>query len=631
MRFRELLVALHDAGVRVFVQVGTGNLVGFADDALRGRPHHAVATNVPQRSGLAQLRRAAAALWVEGVPVALDAAGVGETGPRPASVALALGVPLVRLDRPLDGIRGAATIPDDTADPVVREFATAARELRAAEEDVLRALRSRESRPGPRALDETLRISLEAYPVLSDHSFFRQPEGWPDPADRGPVVPLTMSVELLRAAASRAAGGHPAVALENVRAHRWLGAFPPVDVPLRIRPLGPDRVHAELAGFVEADVILAGAYPAPPPAAPPAAAHRPPPFDAAELYRGRWMFHGPAYQAVSGIDAWGDRSIRGRLRALPAPGALLDGAGQLFGFWIMLAHERDRMAMPVRIERLELFGDEPGPDEDVGCSVAVRGVTRHDVVADLELTVGGRVLTRVTGWRDWRFDTDERFWQTIQFPDTQTFGDLDPDGFVVVREDGRSDWAWEHLEHRYLSHRERAELGEGPRRRRRLLGRIAAKDAVRRLAWQRGAGPLYPVEVEIRSDEAGRPHVHGRAAGGIGVTIAHSGGIAVALAAAGAAKGIDVEGVAARGDGFAGIAFSPGEHALVPEDGDLDEWLTRLWCAKEAAGKARGTGLGGAPRSSTVDAVDGERVRVDGAWVRTRRDGDTVLAWTEDR
>ena len=542
---------------------------------------------------------------------------------------LPLGVPLVRLDRPLEGVGGNA-IPTNTADPVVREFAAAARDLRAAEEEVLRALRVRETRPGPQPLEESLRVSLETYPELADHSFFRQPGGWSDPADRAPVVPLTMSVELLRAAASRAAGGRVAVALENVRAHRWLGAHPPADVPVRVRPLGPDRVHAELAGYAEAEVVLADAYPAPPASQAPPVTDRTPPFDADELYRGRWMFHGPAYQSVSGIDAWGERAIRGRLRPLPARGALLDGAGQLFGFWIMLAHERDRMAMPVRIERLELFADEPGPHEEVHCAVSVRGVTRHDVVADLELTLGGRVLARLTGWRDWRFDTDARFWQAIQFPDTETFGDLDPAGFVVVRDDARSDWAWDYLERRYLSARERAELGEGPRRRRRLLGRIAAKDAVRRIAWQRGAGPLYPVEVQIRSDEAGRPEVHAPWAEDVEVSIAHAEGIAVALARAGSAPGVDVEPVAPRGDGFAGIAFAPAEQALVPAGGEREEWLTRLWCAKEAAGKARGTGLGGSPRALTVEEVDGERVRVDGAWVRTRRDGDTVVAWTED-
>jgi len=51
------------------------------------------------------------------------------------------------------------------------------------------------------------------------------------------------------------------------------------------------------------------------------------------------------------------------------------------------------------------------------------------------------------------------------------------------------------------------------------------------------------------------------------------------------------------------------------------EWVTRFWCAKEAVGKAAGTGLGGLPRRFEIQEVDGERVLVvttEGAhWVET--------------
>ncbi|AOS64234.1 hypothetical protein [Actinoalloteichus hymeniacidonis] len=52
---------------------------------------------------------------------------------------------------------------------------------------------------------------------------------------------------------------------------------------------------------------------------------------------------------------------------------------------------------------------------------------------------------------------------------------------------------------------ERAEYDTvAPRQRRRwLLARLAAKDAVRRLMWDGGAGPIFPAELEIR-------HAHDR-------------------------------------------------------------------------------------------------------------------------
>lgn len=45
VRFREVIERLHEDGVRVFVQVGTGTLVSFVEDTLRGRPHLAISAN----------------------------------------------------------------------------------------------------------------------------------------------------------------------------------------------------------------------------------------------------------------------------------------------------------------------------------------------------------------------------------------------------------------------------------------------------------------------------------------------------------------------------------------------------------------------------------------------------------
>jgi hypothetical protein len=78
------------------------------------------------------------------------------------------------------------------------------------------------------------------------------------------------------------------------------------------------------------------------------------------MYDERWMFHEPAYQAVAEITASGTNGIRGRLRDLPAPGALLDAAGQLYGYWVMRAADRDYVAFPMRIDAIRYFG--PGPD-----------------------------------------------------------------------------------------------------------------------------------------------------------------------------------------------------------------------------------------------------------------------------
>ncbi|WP_406368429.1 4'-phosphopantetheinyl transferase family protein [Streptomyces sp. NBC_01546] len=138
-----------------------------------------------------------------------------------------------------------------------------------------------------------------------------------------------------------------------------------------------------------------------------------------------------------------------------------------------------------------------------------------------------------------------------------------------------------------------------------LLGRIAAKDALRRLLWDGGAGPVFPAEVPIGNDPAGRPLAEGPLTRGFRLSIAHKDRIAVALAHPGRAVGIDVEQVTADPDALVRIALGPEELRLAErlaarEGTGLPAALTALWCAKEAAAKAEGSGLGGRPRDWRV-------------------------------
>jgi acyl transferase domain-containing protein len=68
--FRETIEAMHADGLRMFVDVGArGNLAGYVDDTLRGKPVCAMAANLPRRSGLLQLNHLVAAAFAQGAPV----------------------------------------------------------------------------------------------------------------------------------------------------------------------------------------------------------------------------------------------------------------------------------------------------------------------------------------------------------------------------------------------------------------------------------------------------------------------------------------------------------------------------------------------------------------------------------
>ncbi|MCX5193055.1 polyketide synthase dehydratase domain-containing protein [Streptomyces sp. NBC_00249] len=495
------------------------------------------------------------------------------------------------------------------------------------------------------------RVSLAALPYVRDHCVYLQPDGWAEDSDRFPVVPMTTMLELAAETALRgAAPGLVVVGYEDVRALRWLAVEPPVEVGFTVRAEGPGRVRVGLGEYASVVVLLGEAYGAAP--APAAAALRDPepaPVSAEALYRDRWMFHGPRFAGVHEVRTVGSDGIDGVLRALPDPGALLDAAGQLFGHWMQLRLPVDRLVFPATVDRVRFYGHPPAPRELVSAAARIREVKEVTVRGDLELRrAGGEVWARIEGWTYRRFGADERVWPMKFTPEVCGIGEPRPEGWVLARRRWSDPASQELVMRRYLGAPERAVYERlSPRARAPwLLGRIAAKDALRQLLWDGGAGPVFPVEVPVGNDAAGRPVPGGPLAGGFRLTIAHKDRIAVALAHPVHAVGIDVEPVTADPDALIRVALGPGELRLAEElaarEGTvLPAALTALWCAKEAAAKAAGQGLGGRPRDWRVSAdgpdaaglvvhsPDGRPYPVRTSLLTTAP-ADHVVAWTAD-
>ncbi|WP_333742030.1 hypothetical protein, partial [Streptomyces sp. IBSBF 2806] len=117
---------------------------------------------------------------------------------------------------------------------------------------------------GPR--HTTVRVSPDTMPYLLDHCFFPQRPGWPDVADRWPVVPATTIVQHIVDAALETAPGAVPVAVHGARFEEWLTATPAVDVPVTVTPGEPGRLAVSFGPRARATVQLAAAHPAPPPA-----------------------------------------------------------------------------------------------------------------------------------------------------------------------------------------------------------------------------------------------------------------------------------------------------------------------------------------------------------------------------
>ncbi|MFJ6081364.1 type I polyketide synthase [Streptomyces sp. NPDC092369] len=726
VRFRQLVEGLYTAGHRVFVQVGTGQLGSLVGDTLGSRDHLVVAANSPHRTGLAQLRRVATALWTTGAEIAPDlpargltpqgrtsqghtALGRTRTGRPP--IHLDLGGALVSFDaatltelhaelRPMTiaPAPAAATPPPQTSvgtsptlealvadSPVAAELSALLRDTADTAAALITASVGHASSsspaptsfapptndhrvqappptkghhvrtPPPTGHRTSLHVSPDAMPYLLDHCFFPQRPGWPDVADRWPVVPATTIVQHIMDAAEATAPGMRAVAVHGARFDQWLTATPPVDVPVTVTPDGPNRLAVTFGPGARAVVELAPAYPAAPAHHPHPGGDRTPEHTAAQLYGERWMFHGPAFQGVTELTGIGDHHVRGVITTPPAPGALLDNVGQILGYWIMATRKNRTVVFPVQMREMRFYGPHPRPGTDVECVVSITSLTAAVLEADIRLSVGGQVWAELTGWQDRRFDNDPKTRPVERFPDRNTLSEARPGGWSLLHERWPDLASRDLIMRNSLSGAERSQYAEhAPRGRRQwLLGRIALKDAVRQWLWDQGEGPVFPAEIRVHNDDLGRPYVtglHGRELPALDVSLAHRAESAVAIVrphTPGPGPGIDLEEVVERDPSTVTTALGPAElrllHAVCADTGESEAlWFTRFWAAKEAVAKAEGTGFGGRPRDFEIlEVTDTERLLVSGRLERAYTvhlertgnppalpDRDYVVAWT---
>ncbi|WP_329009166.1 polyketide synthase dehydratase domain-containing protein [Micromonospora rifamycinica] len=791
--FRQTVEAMYDAGFRVFLQVGAGQLASLIGDNLRGRDHLAMPVNTAHRSGLNQLRRVATALWVEGgtpdlsaldtvgrppaaattggpapaTPAATGPAkpGTGRRGPR---IKLDLGGPLVRLGADAAGLLGVTTATDGTPTtsgaptngtaptngasrstgtaptngtttngaaptpppaaapppaarpaaappPATRPAAApppAARPVPVAQAagrpggqgdaarpgtalDALQGLAGESSAaaefaallrentrnrpavgtsttggngtatpartapptvPGPSVTPVgrppavataapvaqrpvtpaaparpaaagagtevgriTRRISLETMPYLLDHCFFVQPDDWPDPEDRWPVVPATALVAHMMEAVEQLVPGVPVVAVHDAKFNKWLIAEPATDVEIVVRTAGPNRYAVVFAGYARATIEVGTGYPTPPPVwTHDPATERPPTLGAAEMYAERLMFHGPQFQGVTDVHALGDMHVRGVVTAPVPPGALLDNALQLIGNWLITTQPFRTVALPVGLGQVRFYGPPPPAGRAFECVARVRLIDDGKLVADTQLSYQGRVWSEIEGAVDRRFDSHPQARVAERFPERHPMSLLQPEGWTMAFD------CWTDLVTRGMAARGilggagYAEYERQPAKTRKqwMLGRIAAKDAVRARLWEDGHTDIYPIELTVGNDPDGRPWVRGRPGRGLGdcdVSLAHCAEIGVAIArrrpadatAGSPGVGIDVAEVTDHPESTFTFALTATEltllSSLAGQDADARRlWFTRFWAAKEAVAKAEGTGLDGSPRRFRV-------------------------------
>ena len=165
--------------------------------------------------------------------------------------------------------------------------------------------------------------------------------------------------------------------------------------------------------------------------------------------------------------------------------------------------------------------------------------------------------------------------------------------------------------------------GAAPRRLEWLLGRIAAKESVRRLLL--AAHNLFEpsADIAVWKDDLGKPHPIGpwqdQVAAPIDLSIAHTAGLVLGAATTVGRIGLDVESTSRDlTEEFIRGVLTLEEQELATRSGDGPIAVLRFWCAKEAISKALGTGIRYAATDLRIRASDPSdgmlAVELLGAW-----------------
>lgn len=465
------------------------------------------------------------------------------------------------------------------------------------------------------------------------------------------VIPFTFSMEIVAEAACLLTGDTlRLIGLDSSRGHRWLG-LDGGTLDLRIvaervtadaaQP-GIERVSVRLfqngvggpAGGVlvfEAIALLGAAFPTAPAARPWSAAESKPSRSNpdGELYS-RGMFHGPRLQGVTSIRRWADEAIEADMVTIATHDyfrfttqpqfrtdpALLDAAGQVVGYWLTERFAWGFNCFPYHVGSFRQYAAMPPAGTKVICRCDVKMTDPLRIEAHLDvLDADGRLLMRATNWEDRKFTVPEAYYSFRMAPQTAFLSEpfqaetLAAAGVIARRvpafDDGFLDQGfsiWKRvLANLVLNDDERRDWYAlpvtGPQREAWLLGRVAAKDAVRVWLQQTHGVAVAPSDIAIASSADGSLRllrIDGVALTAVpSISISEHGGHALAACAApGLGIGIDYQRLdRPTADGAMAFVIGDAERQRFLAglaDAEQDRAVAALASAKRAAARAAG-------------------------------------------
>lgn len=485
-----------------------------------------------------------------------------------------------------------------------------------------------------------------------------------------PIMPLTVSMEMMAEAASLLEPDKLLIGMRDIRAYRWI-SFDEKQLTLQVeaKRKSAQEVETKLwyfkdfsetgnkAGFpvVEGKMVFGDKYPDAPAGGE---------FNLQEPQASIWtqkklytegMFHGPRFQAVVSIDSIGTNGAEGTIRALPVDTffsthnvphfvtdlIVVDAAGQLLAYWFAQQHPKIGFnTYPYMIKEFHIYGSSLCVPEQAKGYVKINADTENHIRADIDI-IGpdNRLRFQLIGWEDKPFRVPKAFYRLRFRPKDIILSSTWPEAEAGFRSNAilkccrMNDYADNFLQahgkiwlrvlaHLALSRRER-ELWRKQQQSSKhgvdwLLARIACKDAVRLYIKDKYSLDLCLPDIEVEDDGHGHPIVNGSWAQEIGevpiVSIANSNGTGAAIASEPSIGcGIYMANLDTAAETIEHMHLSQEERNRLKSlqlAQDI-EWLLRLWSAKHAMAKALSRVLSDRPRDLKLLALDQQTGKIE--------------------
>ena len=666
VRFRELIEKLYEQEkARVFIQTGAGSLVGFVDDTLAGKTYSAISMTSNQRTTLEQIKRVMALLYIEGRKVDMSFLNIENTKPathiprREMKLQMYMDVlnklPLLSQhakERRQPSSVDLASLSLDTNHPVMAALNENIKEMASMQIEIAKLFQKKAPQPIKNTatvitkeaavipqkrtgtvFEEDLHISLKTHPTLIGHSLVKQPAYWKCAEDLNPVIPMTMTFELLAEAAHKQDLSKKIVRIGPISVFQWMEVHTPFVKKIEGVWKSEEVLSLGIKNYASGEVTLRDSYPKPDP-------YYEGEIDLGENVRGlptteeiyeKYMFHGPEYQGIEKVVNVTDMGIRTYIRQQAGKASLLDNMGQTYGLYLHLILDVNFVTFPVKVQNITFYQDMYNQEGLFECVCINKTMEGDFTTCEMILKRNGKLWCVVKGWQNRRFEFDELLWKVTLNPKRNLMAkQIAPQVFFFDSVYPNAA-VWGFLRKRYLNQPEKKHHDALPLNKRKdyLISRIALKDSLRSYMQDEKDKVTYPIEYFVRYDERGKPYVYG--VDGIEemeVSLAHKGSNGVSIVSE-KPVGIDIETIEERSGNFMELSYTTHELELM-KGRNIAEWSTRFWVAKEAYGKMLGVGLQGNPKRYEVKKIlDENTLLIEDCEVQTIVYKNFIIGWTK--